>query len=221
VFPGTLAHRRQHGPPHGRGREELRVLGRQQRRIRVLDNEFYGFKDEEPFHTDPVQIYGGTNVEIRGNYFHDNAVSAQIMMADGGGDNVVADNVISGAGYTWAITWFSDDGSVIQHNTFTDGSCDNNIRCGMINLGAKADDPPGRGTVIRNNIMGGISNGGEGKLSRYRADHNLTAVKTLGARNVMGRPRFRGPLGNYKGYRLANGSPGTRGASDGSDTGIR
>ena len=45
---------------------------------------------------------------IRGNYFHDNDVSAQIMMADGGGNNVVEDNVIAGTGYTWAITWLSD-----------------------------------------------------------------------------------------------------------------
>jgi Right handed beta helix region len=189
--------------------------------IKILDNEFYGFRDEDPFHTDPVQIYGGTHVEIRGNYFHDNAVSAQIMMADGGADNVVEDNVIAGTGYTWAITWFSDKGSVIRHNTFADGRCSDNIRCGMINLGAKANDPAGRGTVIRNNVMGGISNGGEGKNSRFAADHNLTTVRTPGARNAIGIPKFRGPLGKYAGYRLAAGSPGVRGASNGSDRGIR
>jgi len=189
--------------------------------IKVIDNEFFGFRDQNPFHTDPVQIYGGSNVVLRGNYFHDNAVSAQIMMADGGAHNLVEDNVISGTGYTWAITWFSDKGSIIRHNSFADGRCNDNIRCGMLNLGAKATDPVGEGTIIRDNVMGGISNGGEGKTSRFVADHNLTALSTPGSRNVTGLPRFRGPLGKYGGYRLAPGSPGARLASNGSNPGIR
>ncbi len=189
--------------------------------IQILDNEFYGFQDEDPFHTDPVQLYGGTHVEIRGNYFHDNNVSAQIMMADGGGNNVVEDNVIAGTGYTWAITWFSDKNSVIQHNTFADGRCSNNIRCGMVNLGAKPSDPIGRGTVIRNNVMGGVGNGGEGKYSKFEADHNLITVGTPGRANVVGSPRYRGPLKKYSGYRLASGSPGARGSTNGRAVGIR
>lgn len=189
--------------------------------VQVIHNEFYGFRDRDPFHTDPIQIYGGRHVVIRGNYFHDNAVSAQIMMADGGDHNIVEDNVVSGTGYTWAITWFSDDGSIIRHNTFAGGRCNGNVPCGMLNLGAKAGDPRGRGTVIRDNVMGGISDGDTGGTSAFEADHNLTAKPLPGTHNIVGAPRYRGPLGVYSGYRLAPGSLGARRASDGSDPGIR
>jgi Right handed beta helix region len=189
--------------------------------IKVLGNRFFGFRDQDPFHTDPIQIYGGSHVLIRGNYFHDNAVSAQIMMADGGAHNVVEDNVISGGGYTWAMTWFSDAGSVIAHNTFAGGACEDGIACGMLNLGAKAQDPAGHGTIIRDNVMAGISNHGEAKNSAYTASHNLTAQPLAGAGDITGVPRFRGPGGTYGGYRLAAGSPGSHRASDGADIGIR
>ena len=36
--------------------------------IRIVGNEFYGFRDRDPLHTDPIQIYGGTNVVIRQNF---------------------------------------------------------------------------------------------------------------------------------------------------------
>jgi parallel beta helix pectate lyase-like protein len=189
--------------------------------IKVLDNRFFGFRDQDPFHTDPIQIYGGSHVLIRGNYFHDNSVSAQIMMADGGAHNVVADNVVSGGGYTWAITWFSDVDSVIAHNTFAGGVCKDGVPCGMLNLGAKAQDPPGHGTIIRDNVMAGISNHGEAKVSAYTASHNLTPQPIAGDGNITGVPQFRGPEGTYAGYRLAAGSPGSRGASDGKAVGIR
>jgi hypothetical protein len=190
--------------------------------IKIVGNEFSGFRDRDPYHTDPIQIYGGTHVLIRGNYFHGNAVSAQIMMADGSAHDVVEDNVVSGGGYTWAVTWFADVGSIIRHNTFDDTiECQGGVRCGMLNLGAKATDPAGRATVIRDNVMGGISNHGGAKDSAYVADHNLTAAATAGAGNTLGLPAFRGPLGKWSGYRLAARSPGSGRASDGSDPGIR
>ena len=189
--------------------------------VQILGNEFHGLRDEDPFHTDPIQLYGGTNVVIRGNYFHDNAVSAQIMMADGGDHNVVEDNVIAGDGYTWAMTWYSDDGSVIRHNTFADGACNAGVRCGVINVGAKAGTPPGRGTIIRDNVMGGVSNGGGDQDSAFAAEHNLTALPTPGAGNLTAEPEFIGPLDAYAGYALAPGSPGAGRASDGGDAGIR
>ncbi len=186
--------------------------------VQIIDNEFFGLRDKDPFHTDPIQLYGGSHVVIRGNWFHDNAVSAQIMMADGGSDNVVEDNVISGDGYTFAITWYSDVGSVIRHNTFSGGTCNANVICGTLNLGSKPDDPPGRGTVIRDNVIGGISS--DPKLSRYTADHNLTATTILGDDNVKGLPQFRGPETAFRGYRLAPGSPGSGKGSGGADPGI-
>ena len=103
------------------------------------------------------------------------------MMADGGERRTSSRTTWSPAGgQTWAMTWFSDDRSIIRHNTFADGKCDFGQRCGIINVGAKSVDPPGRGTVIRDNVLGGISNGGGDQDSRFVADHNLTAVTIPG-----------------------------------------
>jgi Right handed beta helix region len=189
--------------------------------IEIRGNEFFGLRDEEPFHTDPIQIYGGTRIAIRGNYFHDLHVSAAIMMADGGTHNVVENNVVAPGGYTWALTWLSDDGSIIQHNTFADGSCDFDNRCGIINLGAKPGEPVGHGTIIRDNVLGGISypDGDAGQI--FTAEHNLSRDPIPGARNVTGLPTYVGPTDRDSGYRLAPGSLGERDASDGTDSGIR
>ena len=184
--------------------------------VKIVGNEFRDMRDEGPFHTDPIQIYGGKRVVIRGNYFHDNEVSAAIMMADGGERNLVEHNVVAAGGLTWAMTWLSDDRSVIRHNTFADGACDFNIRCGVINIGAKASDPPGRGTIIRDNVLGGISNGG----SEFAADHNLSPVVIPGVRNMRGLPTYVAPRSRYDDHRLARDSLGVGAASDGSDVGI-
>jgi Right handed beta helix region len=184
----------------------------------IASNEFRGLSGAGDSHTDPIQIYGGTHVVIRGNYFHDNAVAAQIMMANGGDHNVVEDNVIAGAGYTWAMTWNSDDGSLIRHNTFANGACDAGVRCGTISL-AGAAKPGARPTVIRDNVITAI--GSDGLGAGFVADHNLTALPTPGTANLRGAPRYVGPLKMYAGHRLAKGSLGTRDASDGADRGIR
>jgi hypothetical protein len=182
--------------------------------VRVIGNEFRNFPDEGPFHTDPIQIYGGTRVLVRGNRFHDNAVSAQIMMANGGEQNVVEDNVIAGDGYTWAMTWLGDHGSVIRHNTFVDGACNFGKRCGTINLG----DPTGRGTVVRDNVLGGISGGGAG----VTADHNLSPAPIPGPANITAVPTYSAGGGQGTGrFRLAPGSAGVGDASDGADRGVR
>ena len=186
--------------------------------VEIVGNEFTGLKDQDPLHTDPIQIYGGTNVVIRGNFIHDNDVSAGIMMADGGRGNLVEGNVISGTESTWAMTWYSDDGSVIRHNTFVDGACRFNQPCGVINIGAKEGDRPGRPTVIRDNVLGGV--GGD-ESSAFRADHNLSRDPLPGRGNVQGLPAYAGPTDTRAGHRLAPRSPGERAASDGSDPGIR
>lgn len=185
--------------------------------VRVIGNEFRNLRDQDPFHTDPIQIYGGSRVLIRGNYFHDNLVSAQIMMADGGDHNVVEDNVIAAGKYTWAMTWYSDNGSIIRHNTFDDGACKFHVRCGIINLGAKPGDPLGRGTIIRDNVLGGIGGGGQS----VTAQDNLSAAAAPGRGNVTGRPTYVGPISTYSGHRLARRSLGVHDASDGADRGVR
>ena len=189
--------------------------------VEIRGNEFFGIRDQDPFHTDPIQIYGGTRTVIRGNYFHDLHVSAAIMMADGGTHNLVEDNVVAPGGHTWALTWYSDNGSIIRHNTFADGKCDFDNLCGIINLGAKPGEPVGHGTIIRDNVLGGISYPGGDAGRIFTADNNLSRDAIPGVRNVIGLPTYVGPTDRYSGYRLAPGSLGERDASDGSDSGIR
>ena len=158
-------------------------------------------RDKDPFHTDPIQIYGGKRVVIRGNYFHDNEVSAAIMMADGGERNLVEDNVVAAGGQTWAMTWYSDNGSIIRHNTFADGKCDFGQPCGIINIGAKPVEPPGRGTVIRDNVLGGISDGGGDEDPTFIAHHNLSRGRPIpGEGNITGLPTYVDPGRGYRGY---------------------
>ena len=173
--------------------------------VNVIGNEFRNLRDQDPFHTDPIQIYGGKRVVIRGNYFHDNEVSAAIMMANGGKKNLVEDDVVAAGGQTWAMTWISDDGSIIRHNTFADGACDFGQRCGVINLGAVDSPPPGRPTIIRNNVLGGISNDGNGGEAAFVAQHNLSAEPITGSGNQDRPPPLRRPR-----RRLRRAPPGQR-----------
>lgn len=183
---------------------------------RVLDNEFRNFPDRGEAHTDPIQIYGGRHVLIRGNYLHGNAVSAPILMANGGAHNVVEDNLITGPGYTWAVTWLGDDGSIIRHNTFPDGACNFGVRCGIINLGGSGA-PTGSGTIIRDNVLGGVS----GDSAAYSADHNLTRIAIPGPANLTALPTYVRTGNGTASYRLAPGSRGAHGASDRTDPGIQ
>ena len=189
--------------------------------IEIRGNEFFGLRDEDPFHTDPIQIFGGTRIVIRGNYFHDLHVSAAIMMADGGAQNVVEQNVIAPGGYGWALTWYSDSGSIIRHNTFADGSCGFDLACGIINLGAKPGEPVGHGTIIRDNVLGGISYPGGDPDRMFTARYNLSRDTIPGAHNITGLPTYVGPAGRRSRYRLARGSLGEHDASGGTDIGIR
>jgi hypothetical protein len=187
--------------------------------VQIVGNEFTRLRGAGETHTDPIQIYGGTHVVIRGNYFHGNDVAAEIMMANGGDHNVVEDNVISGAGYTYAMVWNSDDGSIIRHNTFAGGACEAGVPCGIISLSGPARTPSAQPTLIRDNVLTSIGDDGEG--AGFVAEDNLTARPTPGKGDLTGAPAFAGPLHAYAGYRLSKRSPGRRDASDGSDPGIQ
>lgn len=202
---------------------------------RIIGNEFTAFENVEPLHTDPIQFYGnGAGTKIRRNWFHDMVnVSAIIMMADGGGPVLVEDNLFGpGGNHAFSLTWYSDDSSIIRHNTFVDDACDYNLRCGIINLGYKPEDDPGRGTVIEDNILNAIGRSGNGEgggASAFSSRNNLLRKNPLGPGDVRGAPRYREPLAStdvgrvkaFRGYRLDRGSRGKGNASDGSDRGIR
>lgn len=178
--------------------------------VLIENNEFSGFADMDPYHTDPIQIYGGRRVTIRRNFFHDNAVAGNIGGWDGNDHNVIEDNVFVGGPNTGeAIAQLSDNGSVIQHNTLVQGQCAYNWHCGIINIDHKDTDPASMGTIVRDNITSEIRD----RDAVYTHDHNLMTDSAA--------PVYAGPTTTYDGYRLAAGSPGVGAASDGSNAGIR
>jgi hypothetical protein len=195
---------------------------------RIIGNEFTAFDNVDPLHTDPIQFYGeGPRTIVRGNWFHDMVdVSALIMMADGGGPHVIEGNLFGpGGNHTFSLTWYSDDGSIIRHNTFVGGNCDFNVPCGTINLGYKPEDDRGRGTVIKDNIVTQIwrsGNGEGGGTALFSSSHNLfRRGRPIGPADMRGAPKYVGPPTAFRGYRLARGSRGKGNASDGADRGIR
>lgn len=202
---------------------------------RIIGNEFTAFVNVDPLHTDPIQFYGnGAGTVIRRNWFHHMVdISAIIMMADGGGPHVVEDNLFGpGGGHAFSLTWYSDEGSIIRHNTFVDDDCFYNLRCGIINLGHKPGDDPGRGTVIANNILNAIGRGGNGEgggAVAFSSHHNLLRKNPIGPGDVRGTPKYREPPASpnvsrvkaFRGYRLDRRSRGRGNASDGRDRGIR
>lgn len=196
---------------------------------RILYNTFHDLVAGTPdgVHTDAIQLYGSRNTLIKGNYFHD-LNAQQIMSPDGADHEIIEDNVFGPGDYPYAITLWSDDGSIIRHNTMVPGSCWFHLPCGIVTLGQKDscryanECDTGRGTVIENNIMADVGIG-EGKADFTSHSNLLQAASAKGARGLIGRPQFVGGAHptTYAGYRLAPGSPGRGAASDGGDLGIR
>jgi hypothetical protein len=160
---------------------------------------------------------------IRGNYMHDMPEVPFIMAPDGTDHELIEDNVVEGSshGYPY-ITLFSDDSSIVRHNTFADGACAFNIRCGVLRLGNKDSDDPGHGTIVEDNILGEIST--EGSTTVAERSHNLLSSDSpSGPGEITGKPTYIGGATptSYADYRLASGSAGTGKASDGLDIGAR
>ena len=139
---------------------------------KIIGNEFHDITPGSPegVHADAIQLYGSSHTVIRANYMHDMPEVPFIMAADGTDHELIEDNVVEGSshGYPY-ITLFSDDSSIIRHNTFADGSCAFNLPCGILRLGAKDSDDPGHGTVVKDNILSEISTEGSTTLRRALA----------------------------------------------------
>lgn len=195
-------------------------------------NEFHDMVEGSSggVHTDAIQLYGSKNTVIRGNYFHD--VPDAIMAPDGTDHEIIEDNVFKGAndafGYPFAITLYSDDSSVVQHNTMADGSCTFNLRCGIIRIGNKGscsfstECDQSHGTVIKDNIIGEISCCDAGANTGYTLTNNLIRSGST-TNNTAGSPNYSGGTApsTWGGFALASGSPGKNSASDGTDVGAR
>jgi parallel beta-helix repeat protein len=189
----------------------------------IVNNEFYNIEElssSDCHHTDSIQFYGGENVIVRGNYFHNSADG--IVAYDGTAHNTIENNVIDLVTGRYGIEMYSDTGTIIRHNTLVKrSSCAFNGACGNIMLDHKTADPIGTGTVIENNIvMGGISisNGSVAAVNR-----NNMVVSGASGSNFNGTPIFVGGTSptTWADYKLTAGSPGLTGASDGGVVGIR
>jgi len=185
---------------------------------RIIGNEFYDITPGSPqgVHADAIQLYGSSHTLIRGNYMHDMPEVPFIMAPDGADHELIEDNVVEGStdGYPF-ITLFSDDSSIVRHNTFADGDCAFNIRCGVLRLANKDSDDPGRGTIVQDNILAEINT--EGATTLGLRSHNLISNDSAtGQGEIRGKPTYVGGASpsTYAGFRLKTGSLGLRAASD-------
>ena len=192
---------------------------------KIIGNEFHDITPGSPegVHADAIQLYGSSHTVIRANYMHDMPEVPFIMAADGTDHELIEDNVVEGSshGYPY-ITLFSDDSSIVRHNTFADGSCAFNLPCGILRLGAKDSDDPGHGTVVKDNILSEIST--EGSTTLAERSHNLLAHDgATSPGDLPGKPTYAGgpTPDSYAGYRLEPRSLGKSNASDGTDRGAR
>ena len=179
--------------------------------VRIIGNEFVGIRASQGVHTDAIQLYGSRGTVIRGNWIHDTATG--IVAPDGADHEVIENNVIEPGSYPFAISIGSDNGSRIRHNTLPGGACAFNLSCGIVSLGGKEGDTPGRGTIVRDNLLSELSVDSGAMVLEERG--NLLASDRL-------MPWFAGGTEpkSWKGFLLADASPGKAAASDGSDVGI-
>lgn len=188
--------------------------------ITVIGNTFSGIKeksDSDCAHTDPIQLFGNGHV-IRGNYISDSADG--IVAYDGVGNSLIENNVVDLKNGRYGIELYSDNGSTIRNNTVVYNSSCASVSCGQIILDHKSADPAGVNTVIENNIASaiGMSNGSTASVNR----NNMLRSGASG-QNFSGSPVFTGGAtpSTWDAFKLAPGSPGITGATDGGAVGIR
>jgi hypothetical protein len=152
--------------------------------VRVLHNEFTGIHKVDAVHTDAIQLYGQSHTVIRGNYVH-NAASG-IMAPDGTSHELIEENVIRTDGRPSAITIGSDDSSIVRRNTLPGGRCDYHQSCGILTINAGNSGVPSRGTVVEDNLLGGLTVGGGSRLGAKRG--NLIGRAARGRHHGVGAP---------------------------------
>jgi hypothetical protein len=188
--------------------------------VNVIGNEFADICASGPNHTDMIQFAdpgepsgGATGAVIRGNYFHSGGCPTQTLASYDSGTRyvLIEDNVVD-TRRPWGIELYSDEGSVVRHNTvrwYPDSECAfNGLECGQIDITRKSADPPGTGTQVYDNLAVVVVRNGS---SVARNDHNVDPEAVS----------FVGPLTTWAGFRLAAGSFGKGAASDGTDIGIQ
>jgi hypothetical protein len=174
-------------------------------------------------HTDGVQFYGGPYVGtiVRRNYFYNNI---QVLAAYDGVDHVLIENNVFDPGANASsshsrpcqIEMYSDDSSIIRHNTVLYRG--NGF--GEICIDRKSADDAGFGTIVVDNIANLISTR-NGSTIAQRNNNLLRSGAT--ASEISGAPTYLGGATptTLQGFVLAPGSLGKGAASSpaGSDIG--
>jgi hypothetical protein len=199
--------------------------------VRVIGNRFIGLcHGSTGNHTDGLQFAdpgdasGGYDAVVRGNYFADtlNCGLQSLSSYDSGTQGALIEDNVVDTHRPWGIEIYSDQGSIIRHNTvrwYPDSDCVfNGQECGQIDITRKTHDPVGTGTVVVDNVATRITARNSSTLAERH--HNLVRSGAA-AGDLTGVPAFVGPLSSRSGYLLAQGSPGENAASDGLDIGIR
>jgi hypothetical protein len=175
-------------------------------------NEFSGIKQGSySRHVDSLQLYGSSQTQIVGNYFHDD--DTIIMAPDGGDREAVNNNVMIGSGYRPAVQFGHHDGSTFIHNTTKNIDINTYVNSG--------DSSPNRNMVTRDNVIvsGTLNSSG---CQSCTVSYNLFSSGSSGTNAITGTPVFVGGTAptTYAGWALKSGSPGKANASDGKDRGI-
>jgi hypothetical protein len=191
--------------------------------VSIIDNEFRGIYDKGENHTDAIQLIGATGAIVRGNFVHDSATG--IVAYDGLRSAIIEDNVIALENRASGIEVYSDESSIIRHNTLFDGTCTalaraEGVRCGLIELNRKPGTPPGWDTLVVDNIATEITTNNGSTMQP--SHHNLLSA-LAGPLDTLGSPLYVGGEHPkvYEDFALAASSPGKAAASDGTDVGAR
>ncbi|MBC7632090.1 MAG: right-handed parallel beta-helix repeat-containing protein [Flavobacterium sp.] len=189
--------------------------------LSIIGNEFDHIDENGPndqAHTDAIQILGASDVLVKGNYIHDSADG--VVAYDGIDHATIEDNVIDLITGRWGIELYSDDSSIIRHNTLRYATTCSFSPCGHIMVDHKTQDPAGRGTVVVDNIAYMIEANNGSQIAQQ--DHNMVRAGAATG-DFIGTPTYAGgstPT-TPAGFLLAAGSAGIGRASDGTNVGIR
>lgn len=193
----------------------------------VINNEFRDICQgtNSAQHTDNVQmVFGATGFVFQHNFVHQTVpcYTQAVAAYDELDHATITDNVIQDDRRTWALELYSDDSSIVDHNTVLgDVNCNfYNNPCGYIDFTSKTVDDAGFGTRATNNIANKIT---IERATLAERSNNMVRLGPALPGDFVGVPVFVGGANpsTYEGYCLAPGSPGKGRAADGSDVGIR
>ena len=179
--------------------------------LTILNNVFTNLRSSSSDcnHTDSIQLYGGNNVVAAGNLFYNDYDG--IVAFDGTAGNTITDNACYDIDRGSCITLYSDNGSVVNHNTAGPGVT-------LLEIDHKSADPAGRNTVFENNV--GDVSASDGSTMSTDTNNLYSGAQSP---DISGSPAFNGGSSptTWAGYELKSTSAGHAAATDGGDVGIR